>query len=59
MNDIRVSADHLALLGDPDNLEDLIERVLDGIQDHDFKDVIGAVNSCHTLIMIDELHEKL
>ncbi|KAL5726377.1 hypothetical protein ACHQM5_009424 [Ranunculus cassubicifolius] len=59
MNAIRVCADQLAILGDPVKPEDLIERVLEGLQDANYQAVIDAVNARDTLITFDELHEKL
>lgn len=62
MNYIRVCADHLAILGDPVKPEDLIERVLEGLQDDQdskYQAVIDATNARDSLISFDELHEKL
>ena len=59
MNAIRVCADQLAILGDPYKPEDLIERVLEGLQDSNYQAVIDATNARDSLITFDELHEKL
>lgn len=59
MNVIRVCVAQLAILGDPVKPEDLIERVLEGLQDSNYQPIIDAVNARDTLITFDELHEKL
>lgn len=58
MQAIKTKADELATLGKPLDHEDLIEKVLDGLDDT-FQSVIDAVNSRDTVITFDELHEKL
>ena len=58
MQAIKTKADELATLGKPLDHEDLIEKVLDGLEDT-YQSVIDAVNSRDTPITFDELHEKL
>ncbi|GMI63710.1 hypothetical protein like AT1G34070 [Hibiscus trionum] len=55
---IKIKADELASLGKPLDHEDLIEKVLEGLDDT-YQSVIDAVNSRDTPITFDELHEKL
>ncbi|KAK5784394.1 hypothetical protein PVK06_038917 [Gossypium arboreum] len=55
---IKIKADELATLGKPLDIDDLIEKVLEGLNDT-FRPVINAVNSRDTAITFDELHEKL
>ncbi|XP_021753848.1 uncharacterized protein LOC110719261 [Chenopodium quinoa] len=59
MNVIRVCVDQLAVLGDPCKPDDLIEKVLEGLQDPEYQSVIDATNNRDTLISFDELHKKL
>ena len=59
MNVVRVCADQLAILGEPVQPEDLIDRILEGLQDPNYKSLIDAVNARYTLITFDELYEKL
>ncbi|KAL6335792.1 hypothetical protein AAG906_039555 [Vitis piasezkii] len=40
------------------NEDDLIDKILDGLGD-DYKEIIRAVQARDTMIMFDELHEKL
>ncbi|PON92162.1 hypothetical protein TorRG33x02_119810 [Trema orientale] len=58
MQAIKTKADELVALGKPFDHEDLIEKVLDGLDDT-FQSVINAVNNRDTVITFDELHEKL
>lgn len=58
MQQIKVKADSLALLGDPMHPEDLTDAVLDGLSD-DYKPTIEAVQARDTPISFIELHEKL
>lgn len=58
MQQIKVKADALALLGDPMHPEDLTDAVLDGLSD-DYKPTIEAVQARDTPIPFAELHEKL
>ncbi|XP_021737315.1 uncharacterized protein LOC110703840 [Chenopodium quinoa] len=59
MNAIRICVDQLAVLGEPYKLDDLIERVLEGLDDDKYQSVIDSVNGRDTVISFDELHEKL
>ncbi|GMJ02145.1 hypothetical protein HRI_003883700 [Hibiscus trionum] len=58
MQAVKVKANELATLGKPLDAEDLIEKILEGLDDT-FQPVIDAVNSRETVITFDELHEKL
>ena len=58
MQQIKVKADALALLGDPMHQEDLTDAFLDGLSD-DYKPTIEAVQARDTPISFTELHEKL
>ncbi|GMI90814.1 hypothetical protein HRI_002750700 [Hibiscus trionum] len=58
MQAIKTKADELVTLGKPLDAEDLIEKVLDGLDDS-YQPVIDVVNNQETLITFDELHEKL
>ena len=53
MQSIKTKADELATLGKPVDHEDLIEKVLEGL-DKNYQSVIDAVNSCHSTIYFDE-----
>ena len=58
MHFIKCQADQLAALGKPLNHEDLIDRILDGL-DEDNKSIANIVQGRDTLILFDELHKKL
>ena len=58
MQGIKTCADALALLGNPANDENLIDRVLEELSDEN-KSVIDAINVHDTSISFAELHEKL
>ncbi|KAK5776164.1 hypothetical protein PVK06_044123 [Gossypium arboreum] len=58
MQAIKIKADELATFGKLLDAEDLIEKVLEGLDDT-FQPVINAANSRETAITFDELHEKL
>ncbi|RVW24920.1 Retrovirus-related Pol polyprotein from transposon RE1 [Vitis vinifera] len=58
MQSIKTRADELAALGKPLDQEDLIEKVLEGL-DENYQSIIDAVNGCDSTISFDELHEKL
>ncbi|KAL4284704.1 hypothetical protein GQ457_16G003810 [Hibiscus cannabinus] len=58
MQAIKTKVDELTALGKPLDAEDLIEKILDGIDDS-YQLVIDAVNNRETLTTFDELHEKL
>ena len=55
---IKSRANELAALGKALDDEDLIEKVLDGLDD-DYKSIVDIINGSDTLISFDELHEKL
>ena len=55
---IKTRADELVALGKPLDYEDLIEKILEGLDD-DYQPIVDAVNSRDTPISFDELHEKL
>ena len=57
MQAIKTKANELAILGKPLDHEDLIEKVLDGLDDT-FQSVIDAVNNCDIVITFEELHES-
>ena len=57
MQGIKTCADALALLGNPANDENLIDRVLEELSDEN-KSVIDAINVHDTSISFAELHEK-
>ncbi|PON38918.1 hypothetical protein PanWU01x14_308930, partial [Parasponia andersonii] len=48
----------LAAIDKPMDQEDLIEKILNGLDD-DYKPIIDIINGCDTTILFDELHEKL
>ena len=58
MQFIKTRADELANLGKPIDEEDLIEKILDGLDD-DYKSLVDFINGSVTPISFDELHEKL
>ena len=58
MQFIKCHANQLATLGKPLDHEDLIDKILDGLDD-DYKTVVDIVQNCETPILFDELHEKL
>ncbi|RVW60364.1 Retrovirus-related Pol polyprotein from transposon RE1 [Vitis vinifera] len=58
MQSIKTRADELAALGKPLDQEDLIEKVLEGL-DENYQSIIDAVNGRDSTISFDELHEKL
>ena len=58
MQSIKARTDELAALGKPLDHEDLIEKILEGL-DEQYQSVIDAVNGRDTTISFDELHEKL
>ncbi|RVW19477.1 Retrovirus-related Pol polyprotein from transposon RE1 [Vitis vinifera] len=58
MQSIKTWADELAALGKPLDQEDLIEKVLEGL-DENYQSIIDAVNGRDSTISFDELHEKL
>ena len=55
---VKCRADELAILGALMNEDDLIDEILDGLG-NDYKEIIRAVQARDTMIMFDELHEKL
>lgn len=58
MQSIKARADELDALEKPLDQEDLIEKILDGLND-EYQSVIDVVNGRETTISFDELHEKL
>lgn len=56
MQQIKIKAYALALLGNPFTPKDLADIILDGLND---KSIIEAVNGCDTTISFSEHHEKL
>eukprot|EP00261_Vitis_vinifera_P039100 XP_019080343.1 PREDICTED: uncharacterized protein LOC109123832 [Vitis vinifera] len=58
MQSIKTRADELAALGKPLDQEDLIEKVLEGL-DENYQSIIDVVNGRDSTISFDELHEKL
>ena len=58
MQGIKTKADQLPTLGKPLDHEDLIKKILEGI-DEDYQPVIDVINGRDTPISFDELHEKL
>ncbi|RVW74761.1 Retrovirus-related Pol polyprotein from transposon RE2 [Vitis vinifera] len=58
MQSIKTRADELVALGKPLDQEDLIEKVLEGL-DENYQSIIDAVNGRDSTISFDELHEKL
>nr|TKS10634.1 hypothetical protein D5086_0000081560 [Populus alba] len=55
---MKCRADELAILGAPMDEDDLIDKILDGLGD-DYKELVHAVQARDTMIMFDELYEKL
>jgi hypothetical protein len=55
---MKCRADELTILGAPMDEDDLTDKILDGLGD-DYKELIHAVQARDTMIMFDELHEKL
>ena len=55
---IKSHADELVALGKPLDDEDLIKKILDGLDD-DYKSIVDIINGRDTLISFDELHKKL
>ncbi|RVW61448.1 Retrovirus-related Pol polyprotein from transposon RE1 [Vitis vinifera] len=58
MQSIKTRADELTALGKPLDQEDLIEKVLEGL-DENYEPIIDVVNGRNSTISFDELHEKL
>ena len=54
MHFIKTCADELALLSKPLDDEDLIEKILDGLND-EYKSIFDTIEGCETLISFDEL----
>ena len=55
---VKARSDELAILGAPMDIEDLTEKILDGLDD-EYKELVRAVQARDTAISFDELHEKL
>ena len=58
MQFIKCRVDKLAALGKPLDHEDLINKILDGLDD-DYKTIDDIVQNHDTPILFDELNEKL
>ena len=58
MQAIKAKADQLAALDKPLDHEDLIEKILEGL-DEEYQPVIDAINDRDKPISFDELHEQL
>ncbi|KAA8547225.1 hypothetical protein F0562_003911 [Nyssa sinensis] len=58
LQSVKCRVDELAILGAPMDEDDLIDKILDGLGD-DYKELIHAVQARDTMIMFNELHEKL
>ncbi|GMJ04082.1 hypothetical protein HRI_004077400 [Hibiscus trionum] len=58
MQAIKIKVDELDTLGKSLDADDLIEKVMEGLDDT-FQPVIDAINSRDIVITFDELHEKL
>ncbi|KAA8543167.1 hypothetical protein F0562_021338 [Nyssa sinensis] len=58
LQSVKCRADELAILEKPMDEDDLTDKILDGLGD-DYKELIHSVQACDTMIMFDELHEKL
>ena len=54
MHFIKTRTDKLALLDKPLEDEDLIEKILDGLDD-EYKSIFDTIEGCETLISFDEL----
>ncbi|XP_021724287.1 uncharacterized protein LOC110691642 [Chenopodium quinoa] len=59
MQAIKACVDQLATVGKPMDHEDVIEKILNGLDYESYKPVIDAVNGRDTAISFEELHEKL
>ena len=55
---IKTRTDQLALLGKPIDTEDLIDKILNGLDD-DYKSIVDNIHGRDTTISFDEIHEKL
>lgn len=55
---VKAGADELPILGAPIDVDDLMDKILDGLGD-DFKVLVRAVQARDTSISFDALHEKL
>nr|TKS16446.1 hypothetical protein D5086_0000023460 [Populus alba] len=55
---VKARSDELAILGAPMDIEDLTEKILDGLDD-EYKELVRAVQARDSAISFDELHEKL
>ena len=58
MQYIKHRTDQLAMLGKPMDNEDIIEKILDGLNDV-YKPIADVINARDTTISYEELHEKL
>lgn len=55
---VKSQADELALLGAPVDIEDLTDKILDGL-DSEYNELVRVVQARDTPISFEELHEKL
>ena len=55
---VKARSDELAILGAPMDIEDLTEKILDGLDD-EYKELVRVVQARDIVISFDELHEKL
>ena len=57
MQFIKCRVDQLVALGKPLDHEDLIDKILDGLDD-DYKTITDIVQNRETPVLCDELHEN-
>ncbi|GFQ01835.1 retrovirus-related pol polyprotein from transposon tnt 1-94 [Phtheirospermum japonicum] len=58
LHGIKGTVDELALLGSTMDLEDIVLKVLNGLDDQ-YRELSNAIQARETLVSFDELHEKL
>lgn len=59
MQAIKQCTDRLATMGKPMDPEDIIDKILQGLDYETYKPIIDAVNARDSIISFEELHEKL
>ncbi|KAL4580827.1 hypothetical protein LXL04_017031 [Taraxacum kok-saghyz] len=59
MRQIKTITDELAILGKKMDNEDLIDAILDGLDQSQYKPILDAIHARDTVISFNELHEKL
>ena len=59
MQAIKQCTDRLASMGKPMDNEDIVDKILTGLDYEAYKPIIDAVNTRDTVISFEELHEKL